>query len=115
MRAQSNQEAVGNVAPEFNSSPRSARAISGLSCFLMVVMLAGRTSAVQHPVPLDPKADSSTCLACHEDKTKGKSVHSAIALGCTSCHEIRVNKDITRVKLITTTPQSLCITCHADK
>ena len=31
------------------------------------------------------------------------------------CHEIRVNKDVTRVKLITTTPQALCITCHADK
>ena len=36
-------------------------------------------------------------------------------MGCLSCHEIRVNRDITRVKLITTTPQSLCITCHADK
>ena len=66
-------------------------------------------------MPLDPKADSSTCIACHEDKTKGKSVHSAIAMGCTSCHEIRVNKDITRVKLMTTTPQALCLTCHADK
>jgi predicted CXXCH cytochrome family protein len=36
-------------------------------------------------------------------------------MGCTSCHEIRVNKDVTRLKLITTTPQALCITCHADK
>ena len=52
---------------------------------------------------------------CHEDKAKGKNVHSAIAMGCTSCHEIRVNKDVTRVKLITTTPQALCLTCHADK
>src|SRR5271168_2808063 len=38
-----------------------------------------------------------------------------MAMGCTSCHEIRVNKDITRVKLITTTPLALCLTCHADK
>jgi len=68
-----------------------------------------------HPVPLDPKTDAAKCAECHEDKTKGKAVHSAIAMGCLSCHEIRVNKDITRVKLITTTPQSLCITCHADK
>ena len=32
----------------------------------------------------------------HEIKAKGKSVHSAMATGCTSCHEIRVNKDVTR-------------------
>ena len=32
-----------------------------------------------------------------------------------SCHEVRVNKDVTRVKLITTTPYGLCLTCHADK
>jgi predicted CXXCH cytochrome family protein len=82
---------------------------------LLVTAFCGAASAAQHPVPLDPKADTSTCVACHEDKTKGKAVHSAMAMGCTSCHEIRVNKDITRVKLITSTPQALCITCHADK
>jgi predicted CXXCH cytochrome family protein len=46
---------------------------------------------------------------------KGKSVHSAIAMGCTTCHEIRVKKDTTRLKLTTTTTVALCITCHADK
>ncbi len=71
--------------------------------------------AATHPVPLDKNTDSAKCIECHEDKAKGKNVHSAIAMGCTSCHEIRVNKDVTRVKLITTTPQALCITCHADK
>jgi predicted CXXCH cytochrome family protein len=71
--------------------------------------------AAVHPIPLDPKQDPATCAQCHEDKTKGKSVHSAIAMGCTSCHEIRVKKDVTRIKLITTTTVSLCITCHADK
>jgi predicted CXXCH cytochrome family protein len=69
----------------------------------------------KHPVPLDPKQDPATCAQCHEDKTKGKSVHSAIAMGCTSCHEIRVTKDVTRVKLTTTTTVALCISCHADK
>lgn len=85
-----------------------------------VIMLAlGLASlparAAQHPVPLDPKTDSAKCLECHEDKGKGAHVHSAIQTGCTSCHEIRVNKDVTRVKLITTTPQALCIKCHSDK
>ena len=78
-------------------------------------ILASTALAVTHPVPLDPKADSSTCIACHADKTKGKSVHSAMAMGCTSCHEIRVSKDVTRVKLIATSPAALCVTCHADK
>jgi predicted CXXCH cytochrome family protein len=89
--------------------------VRALGCFIVVLILTGRVYAAKHPVPLDPKADTSTCLACHEDKTKGKSIHSAMAMGCTSCHEIRVNKDITRVKLITTTPLALCLTCHADK
>src|ERR1700692_3067219 len=65
--------------------------------------------AQQHPVPLEPNQDQ-TCGQCHEDKTKGKFVHSAISTGCGSCHEVRVNRDITRVKLIKTTPVGLCIT-----
>ena len=68
-----------------------------------------------HPVPLDKNTDSAKCAECHEDKAKGKFVHSAIPMGCTSCHEVRVSKDVTRIKLITATPQSLCITCHSDK
>ena len=71
--------------------------------------------AATHPVPLDKNTDSAKCIECHEDKAKGKFVHSAIPMGCTTCHEIRVNKDITRVKLTTTTPQALCLTCHSDK
>jgi len=83
-------------------------------CFLLFMGLS-RAGAAVHPVPLDPKTDSAKCIECHEDKTKGKAVHSAMATGCTSCHEIRVSHDVTRVKLITSTPVALCITCHADK
>jgi predicted CXXCH cytochrome family protein len=68
-----------------------------------------------HPVPLDKNSDSAKCLECHAEKAKGKAVHTAISTGCTSCHEVRVNRDVTRVKLITATPYSLCLTCHADK
>jgi hypothetical protein len=35
--------------------------------------------AKTHPVPLDKNVDSAKCLECHEDRTKGKSTHSAIA------------------------------------
>jgi predicted CXXCH cytochrome family protein len=83
---------------------------------LLILALTGiRVSAAVHPVPLDKNTDSAKCLECHEDKTKGKAVHSAIAMGCTTCHEIRVNKDVTRVKLITATPYGLCLNCHSDK
>jgi len=90
---------------------RAVRLFLGLG----LILNAGLCGAATHPVPLDKNTDSAKCIECHSDKTKGKFVHSAIATGCTSCHEIRVNKDVTRVKLITTTPQALCITCHADK
>jgi predicted CXXCH cytochrome family protein len=83
--------------------------------FVTIALLISRAAAAVHPVPLDKNVDAAKCLECHEDKAKGKFVHSAIATGCLSCHEVRVNKDITRIKLITSTPQALCITCHADK
>src|ERR1035441_10291523 len=84
-------------------------------CMALVVLLATRASAAVHPVPLDKNTDSAKCVECHDDKTKGKHVHSAMAMGCTTCHEVRVNKDVTHIKLITATPVALCLTCHADK
>jgi len=98
---------------------RSARAkckhLCALAITVLTLLCGSRVLGDVHPVPLDKNTPSSKCLECHEDKTKGKAVHSAIQLGCTSCHEIRVNKDVTRVKLITTTPLNLCLSCHADK
>jgi predicted CXXCH cytochrome family protein len=79
------------------------------------LLFASALHASKHPVPLSPNTDSAKCIECHEDKAKGKFVHSAIAMGCTSCHEVRVYRDITRIKLIEASPQALCITCHADK
>jgi predicted CXXCH cytochrome family protein len=90
--------------------------VRAVRCLLRLglIFVASVCGAATHPVPLDKNTDSAKCVECHEDKAKGKFVHSAIATGCTSCHEIRVNKDVTRVKLITPTPQALCITCHAN-
>src|SRR5208283_1793960 len=110
---------VGGALELFNSNPwkkpKPKPKIGALGCLIVLLLFGGRASAAKHPVPLDPKADTSTCMACHEDKTKGKSVHSAMAMGCTACHEIRNNRDATYVKLITATPAALCFTCHADK
>jgi predicted CXXCH cytochrome family protein len=82
---------------------------------VLALLCAGPVWADIHPVPLEKNADSAKCLECHADKAKGKSVHTAISTGCTTCHEIRVSRDVTRVKLITTTPYALCLTCHADE
>lgn len=82
---------------------------------VLVFTLVGAAWAGKHPVPLEPKQDSATCAQCHENKTKGKSVHTAIAMGCDSCHQVRVNKDVTRIKLIAPTTVGVCVSCHADK
>jgi predicted CXXCH cytochrome family protein len=82
---------------------------------LLFVVTAIRVAADIHPVPLEKNVDSAKCLECHADKGKGKAVHTAISTGCTTCHEVRVNRDATYVKLTTSTPYRLCVTCHADK
>jgi predicted CXXCH cytochrome family protein len=92
--------------------PRYASFAVLAGLFLLIIL---PLRADIHPVPLEKNADSAKCLECHAEKAKGKFVHTAISTGCTSCHEVRVNKDVTRVKLITTTPYSLCLTCHGDK
>jgi len=93
----------------------SAILLAKIVLVLMVLGCLSRAFASNvHPVPLEKNTDAAKCLECHVDKDKGKSVHSAMAMGCTSCHEIRVTKDVTRVKLTTSTPSALCLTCHAD-
>ena len=89
--------------------------LPGLMCLGVMMLFATRATAAVHPVPLDKNTDSKKCLECHDDKANHKFVHSAMQAGCLSCHEIRVNKDVTRVKLITATTSALCLTCHADK
>jgi predicted CXXCH cytochrome family protein len=101
-----------------NRKPIAAAGIPHLALLLFAVTVFSNALpafAATHPVPLEKNTDAKKCLECHEDKAKGKAVHSAIQMGCLSCHEVRVNKDVTRVKLITTTPYALCLTCHADK
>lgn len=80
----------------------------------LVLMLAGavRVQAGENPVPLEKNVDAAKCLECHEDKTKGPHVHSAISTGCTTCHEVKVvDKDTTNVDLIAP-KEELCFTCH---
>jgi predicted CXXCH cytochrome family protein len=71
--------------------------------------------AAKHPVVLEKNIEAGKCLECHKDKSEGKAVHSAVATGCLSCHEVVANNEVTRVKLKTATPVKLCIQCHSDK
>src|ERR1017187_8520919 len=48
--------------------------------FVLIALLLPRATAAVHPVPLDKNIDAAKCLECHEDKSKGKFVHSAIAM-----------------------------------
>jgi predicted CXXCH cytochrome family protein len=81
---------------------------------MVCVLLFGcavRLSAGEHPVALEKNTDAAKCLECHEDKSKGTHVHSAIAMGCTTCHEVKVDKDVTNVDLVSP-KQEICLTCH---
>src|SRR5690349_19495743 len=73
-----------------------------------IALLAIGVYAGEHPVPITPDAN---CAECHDAQTKGKFVHSAIAGGCTSCHEIKVAGETVTVNLIQDS-KDLCFTCH---
>ena len=47
---------------------------------MALALSSGVVMAAIHPVPLDKNTDSAKCIECHEDKAKGKFVHSAIAM-----------------------------------
>ena len=81
---------------------------ASLLCFLL---LHAAAEAAQHPVPLPKNPDSAVCLGCHAGKAKGKHVHSAIAMGCTTCHAVTQQKDGTAVNLVSPAKQ-LCFSCH---
>jgi predicted CXXCH cytochrome family protein len=78
---------------------------------LLVLVCSLRVVADEHPVTIPKDADSAKCLECHEEKGKGKAVHSAIQMGCTSCHEIKTEGETTNINL-TAPKDQLCFTCH---
>lgn len=82
---------------------------------LALGLVSSRTlRADEHPVTLEKNVDAAKCLECHEDKSKGKNVHSAIAMGCTTCHEVKTEGETTKIELNQPADQ-LCFTCHANE
>jgi hypothetical protein len=69
-----------------------------------------RADLRQHPVLLPANVDPSKCLECHNDKATGKYVHTAISMGCTTCHAVANVKGATYITLSSPSNQ-LCFTC----
>ena len=84
------------------------RTPSALTVFVVLLLATLQLSAVEHPGIL-PK--DSECTDCHADKTRGKSVHSAMAISCTVCHLVRTQGDMTTVDLALPKEQ-ICFACH---
>ncbi len=78
---------------------------------LCFVALRVGAHAAEHPVPLGKNPDAAKCIECHVDKAKGKHVHSAIAMGCTTCHTVTSQKNATLISLVSPANE-LCFTCH---
>lgn len=73
--------------------------------------LAVTLIAKEHPVPLPADFDPAQCSSCHTDKTEGKHIHTAIAMGCGTCHQVETKQESTQVSLMMEA-QELCLTCH---
>lgn len=69
------------------------------------------SSGGTHPVTLAADADTATCNECHRYISQGKYVHTAISMGCTACHQVKTEKGVTTVTLLSPVNQ-LCLTCH---
>jgi predicted CXXCH cytochrome family protein len=78
-----------------------------LSVLLLVLVRGARAQTVE-PHTLRAGAD---CTSCHGDKTSGRVVHSAMAMGCAVCHQVVADGKTTAVRL--TMPKGeICFACH---
>lgn len=83
-------------------------ALLALMLFVSVQVSATEGRRVEHPGSIN--ADDN-CSVCHADKSRGKSVHSAMALPCTVCHVAESQGDMTTLILFMPKPK-ICFACH---
>ncbi len=72
---------------------------------------AAQATLPEHPVALAANTPAAACLKCHSGVQQGKYVHSAMSMGCTTCHSIETKDGVTHVTLVSQANQ-LCETCH---
>jgi|SRR5579859_4623445 len=84
--------------------------LATLRSLLLILALVLQASALEHPgiIPKD-----ANCASCHVNKTKGKSVHSAMVLSCTVCHLARTEGDMTTLNLAWP-KEKICSACHQE-
>src|SRR5271169_1975178 len=82
--------------------------LSSRIAFLLLMLAAMPTAAVEHPGVIPSDTD---CTSCHAKKVSGKSVHSAMATSCTVCHVVRTQGDMTTLNLAMPKEQ-ICFACH---
>ena len=64
-----------------------------------------------HPYLETKDRKTETCLKCHPTKNQGKFVHTAVGMGCESCHQAASADDKTTITL-RATGGDLCSKCH---
>lgn len=83
-----------------------------LAVLIVVSCVAVSARATVHPAPITSTTD---CIACHADKAKGKVVHPAVQMGCTTCHAVLNRKGVSYVEMQHGGAPTLCFECHQDK
>ncbi len=76
--------------------------------FLLLLLTRGAQAQTVEQHPLLPHAD---CTSCHGDKTAGRVVHSAMAMGCAVCHQVVADGKTAAVSL-TMPKEQICFACH---
>jgi predicted CXXCH cytochrome family protein len=87
---------------------RSAIGATVVCLPLLFVPVGAGAGAIEHPGILHRE---DNCSACHGDKTKGKSVHSAMEIACTICHQAQTQGDMTTLQL-SLPKEEICFSCH---
>jgi len=82
--------------------------LAALLWILPLTPLMAQTHTIEHPGILH-KDDN--CSVCHGDKTRGKSVHSAMEIACTICHQAQTQGDMTLLQL-ELPKEEICFSCH---
>ncbi len=90
-------------------APRDMRCAQKAIVSLLLFLFA-RGAQAQTVKQYTHRADDN-CSSCHGDKTSGKVVHPAMAMGCAVCHRVDVHGKTTTVDL-TVPREQICFTCH---
>jgi predicted CXXCH cytochrome family protein len=95
------------------------RRFTALLAGVLLFCLACRpaeTLAQEQLHPFIPQQDikSETCLTCHPTKKEGKFVHTAVTMGCESCHTASSENEKTTITL-NAQDGTLCAMCHEAK